>query len=85
MNGALETLVSGIRDDVREIVRTEVAALVPSEVMTLDSFAKWMGVSERTVNTWVKAGMPTMGFRGVIRISRSRAQEWLEDNRRVGA
>jgi excisionase family DNA binding protein len=46
-------------------------------LLTIADIAAGMGVSRRTVERWVEAGLPTRRVGGLVRFSRAEADAWL--------
>lgn len=70
------------RPDVQAALRTAMQAQPPAAplqlYMTAKDFASHLGVSLRTVRTWLASGLPTVGRKRLRKVDVARAMAWLQ-------
>lgn len=51
---------------------------LPKQLMPVRAYARVKGVSEGTLRTWIKAGMPTVPAKRGVRVNVPAAEEWIQ-------
>jgi len=78
--GTPEAAEAACREEIARIAIGQ-SALVRGDSITVDKFAKEIGVRAGTVKRWVHEGMPVDRECGTVRIIRKDAKAWIADNR----
>ncbi len=76
-------LAKAIVDELLDRLAPKAPPLAPKAVdepryLTISAYAKRVGWSRSTVQTWVRAGLPTVDGRGGARVDVRAADEWIK-------